>query len=76
MIAIWWLFRSLRKYSDIEALKNDAAVLAEMQRVYQQGEEALAALKQDEETILAQLESGDRDGAMELLEAVVRTHGE
>lgn len=74
MIAVWWLFRSLRKYSDVEALKHDSAVLAEMQKTYQEGEDALAALKADEASVIAKLDAGDQEGAMELFEAVLRTH--
>lgn len=74
MIAIFWLFPSLKKYSDVDALKHDAAILGEMQRVHQDGEESLATLKADEEAILAKMEAGDHEGAMELFHGVMKIH--
>lgn len=74
MIAIFWLFRSLKKYSYVEALKHDAAILGKMQRVYQEDEASLAALKADEEAILAKTEAGDHEGAMELFHGVMNIH--
>jgi hypothetical protein len=75
MIAIFWLFRSLKKYSDIEALKHDSAILGEIQKIYEEGEASLTALKADEAAVLAKMEAGDHDGAMELFDAVVKTYG-
>ena len=74
MIAIFWLFRSLKKYSYVEALKHDAAILGKMQRVYQEDEASLAALKADEEAILAKTEAGHHEGAMELFHGVMNIH--
>jgi hypothetical protein len=74
MIAIFWLFRSLKKHSDVEALKHDAAILGEMQKVYEEGESSLAALKADEEAILAKMSAGDHEDARELFHGVMKIH--
>jgi hypothetical protein len=74
MNAIFWLFRSLKKDSDVEDLKHDARILGEMQKVYQEGESSLAALKADEVAILAKMEAGEQEGAMELFHGVMKIH--
>jgi hypothetical protein len=64
----------MKKSKRLEDLQHDAAILAQIRELLREQVEFEQRVKDDERAIIAKAQTGDAEGAMELLQGVLRSY--